>query len=162
MITVNRKINNKGFTLTELLVTVILVAILASYGVYYYSDVVNEGRFNAAKSRLAALGGATARFVLENGTPDDTYPKTIKDNRITGICDPSEIMGVFNCGYAESSLSGFDSNVFAFFFDKNPCNSNTNDVVTVYMVPDEGFTGDAPGCVYFDPESDALVEVNNP
>ena len=151
-----KKINTKGFTLMELLVTVILVAILASYGVYYYKDIMNEGKKNAAKGKLMTLGSATARFILENGEPPEEYPVQIRQEDITGTCDTTKIMGVFNCGYAERSLSS--STDFVFKFGKEPCD-NANVGVTAFMVPTVN-NDSYPSCAFFDPATDTVIEVN--
>lgn len=149
--------NKKGFTLLELLVTVVLVAILASYGVYYYTDIMDEGRENAAKGRLMALGSATARFIMENGTPDENYPVEIDPAQINGQCDTSTIMGVFNCGYAERSLSS--SADFVFSFGNNPCGAVLTDI-TVFMVPTQEAGHDTyPACTYYNPRTDMAIEV---
>ncbi|MBO4707310.1 MAG: type II secretion system protein [Elusimicrobiaceae bacterium] len=164
--------NKKGFTLMELLVTIILVAILASYAVYYYSDIMRESEVNAAKGRLAALGGATTRYVLERGTFSLTNADgeiAITDSIVApGVCipissetsDADKASNVFRCGYAERSL-GFDEH-FDFYFStaNTPCAGGaTLNSLTVVMKPKAGETSAAyPACAYFDPNQDKVVE----
>ena len=117
------KMNKKGFTLMELLVTVILVAVLASYSVYYYNNTIDEGKLHAAKGKMASLGGALERFKLENDRHIGCSESTVEitTSNMSGTCDlvSSEgnglsLLNVFRCGYAERSL-GADEN-FRFYF----------------------------------------------
>ena len=151
-----KTINKKGFTLMELIVTVILVAILASYAVYHYTNVMDEGRLNGAKGKLAALGGSTARFILEHGAPAMTGDVAIDSSVVSGSCNHGEIKGVFTCGYAEKNV-GFDDN-FNFAFSDHPCGLVTN-YITAMMTPKQD-NDIFPDCVYFNPNVDAVVEVN--
>jgi len=170
-----KRINKKGFTLMELLVTVILVAVLASYGVYYYSDILDEGKANAAKGKLASLGGATSRFILENITsPQGLLCGDIQSANVnisTLLAEQSSCVGhpvdnkwymsdVFRCGYAENSLSWDDN--FDFYFGcpnaSSACGTGY-DKVSVYMKPKTGVNG--PACAYFDPNNDKVMEVSN-
>ena len=145
----------------ELIVTVILVAVLASFAVYHYNNIMDEGTLNAAKGKLAALGGATARFILEQGTPapstGEDFAEGVSTSGISGSCDNNDIKGVFTCGYAEKSLSfaeGFD---FSFGYI---CGENTG-TLTVRMVPNGNNADNEnfPSCAYFDPEQDKVIEL---
>ena len=165
------KLAKKGFTLMELLVTVILVAVLASYAVYSYNNTMEEAREKAAKSKLAALGGATMRFLTErgynltnshlcqNGEHGD-FVSDITESNINGTCDRTariNILGVFRCGYAERHL-GVDDN-FDFFFGcpkGHGCGSNSYAGISVYMKRKNGGNCFA----YFDPDVDRVFEVN--
>lgn len=160
------KISKKGFTLMELLVTVILVAILATYAVYYYTDIMREGEVNAAKGKLAALGGAVARYVLEKGTITLQNEVTIGETNLTTLstCNPAatedidKVLNVFRCGYAEKSL-GIDDHFKFVFSPGRPCGSDL-DVTTVYMEPQESEHSDIyPECAYFDPDLDKVIVV---
>ena len=163
----NYKINKKGFTLMELLVTVILVAVLATYAVYHYNSVMDEGRVKAAKGKLAALGGAAARFVLENGDLSLDNQVKITQSNLTNavICDlmsaqnsdTDKVMSIFRCGYAEKSL-GLDK-FFDFYFYKNPCGSDIS-ATRVFIKPKPENIGNSnfPSCAYFDPNTDKVIE----
>ncbi len=160
----------KGFTLIELIVTVILVAILASYAVYHYTAVMREGEVKGARGKLAALGGALERVKIEHGdlNIEGTLPIT---NLNTGDCNYQSsnnnirMMSIFNCGDAERSL-GFDDH-FIFYFGNpsdDPCSAPSNispDVFTVFMVPKEEFEDveEYPTCAFFNPYTDSTVEV---
>lgn len=153
----------KGFTLIELIVTVILVAVLASYAVYHYTTTMREGEVKAARGKLAALGGAVERFKIEHGNPGLVGNLRITDLN-SAVCDyqsadpRNRVMSIFGCGDVERSL-GFDSH-FDFYFG-NPgsgdCGGNLN-MLTVFMLPKEHVEG-YPKCAFFNPNTDSTVEV---
>jgi len=166
------KINKKGFTLMELLVTVVLVAIIASYAVYQYSSIMDEGRVKAAKGKLAALGGATARFLMENApgsgcdwwnTGEIISPSTLADH---AQCVGEEVdhkwymYDVFACGYAERSL-GLNNHFNFYFGCPSQYSCGNYDSLTVFMKPkpENASNSNFPSCAYFDPETDKVVEV---
>ncbi len=165
------KLTKKGFTLMELLVTVILVAILASYGVYYYTDILHEGRYKAAKGQLAALGGATARFLLEDSRSSSRecvhYIDNVNTLYIKGVCNKNDISGeddlmydVFRCGYADKSLAIIEDYKLSFGCpNRHSCGNY--DYMTVFMKPVAGQDDIVAACAYFDPDTDRVVEVRN-
>ena len=135
------KISKKGFTLMELLVTVILVAILASYGVYYYTNTMREGNLNAAKGKLAGLGGAVERFKIEYGDSTLGSPLQITAATMSGTCNyysedtEVKMYSIFRCGYVEKSL-GIDDN-FDFYLgapSAGICGGSGNST-TAFMTP---------------------------
>ena len=166
--------NKKGFTLMELLVTVILVAVLASYSVYYYNNTIDEGKLNAAKGKLAALGGAFERYKIEQGsiTQCPTQGLLITESNMNASCGKTVLQHnnqtanrafeTFHCGYAEKHL-GLDEN-FNFYFgcpeiDSKDC-GDPGVGFTVYMKPKSKTSSDVyPTCAYFNPSIDKVVEV---
>jgi type IV pilus assembly protein PilE len=56
------KNKSKGFSLTELLVTVLIVAILAAYAIPNYRQYVLESRRTEAQNRLLEVAGMFERF----------------------------------------------------------------------------------------------------
>ena len=59
---------NKGFTLVELIIVVIIIGILASVGIPQYNKTMERSRISEASSILGALRGAQLRYKLENGS----------------------------------------------------------------------------------------------
>jgi type IV pilus assembly protein PilE len=59
---------NKGFTLVELLIVVVIVSLLAMVAVPSYNVSVAKARRADAQSSLSNLAGAMERFFTENGT----------------------------------------------------------------------------------------------
>ncbi|MFA4988060.1 MAG: prepilin-type N-terminal cleavage/methylation domain-containing protein [Candidatus Omnitrophota bacterium] len=58
---------NKGFTLIELIVVIIIVGILASVGMTQYTKVVEKGRAAEARIVLGSLRTAEVAEYMENG-----------------------------------------------------------------------------------------------
>lgn len=157
-------LSKKGFTLMELLITVILVAVLASYSVYYYNNTIDEGKLNAAKGKLAALGGALERYKIENVHFDTAGCKDVVDVRSTAAeiteCfsdDPYHLANLFNCGYAERHL-GIDENFDFSFGCASECGADGVNVFSVFMTP-RTESSVFPVCAYFDPDTDKVKEV---
>lgn len=158
--------NKKGFTLMELLTTVILVAILASYAVYYYNNTMREGEVHAAEGKLAALGGAFERYKIDYGSITIDNPIQITETFLTtGItCDHYstsvnvKVKSIFICGDVEKSL-GIDNN-FNFYFgspNHSSCGGGIN-TATVFMKPKTA-NSVYPSCAYFNPGTDKVEEV---
>ena len=152
----------------ELLVTVILVAVLASYSVYYYNNTIDEGKVRAAEGKMATLGGGFERFKLETDRHVSCANEglEITSDNIVGVCDLNSeenregLLNVFYCGYAERSLGLDDS--FQFYFGcPSDCGVETtiNEFV-VYMKPKNPNASSVfPSCAYFNPVQDKVVEV---
>lgn len=61
-----------GFTLIELMITVVIVAILAAIALPSYSDFVMRSRLTDAHAKLGDLRGQMERYFLDNRTYEDT------------------------------------------------------------------------------------------
>jgi type IV pilus assembly protein PilE len=61
-----------GFTLIELMITVVIVAILAAIALPSYSDFVMRSRLTDAHAKLGDLRGQMERYFLDNRTYQDT------------------------------------------------------------------------------------------
>ena len=70
-LTANSK--NKGFTLFELIVVIIIIGILATLGFTQYARVVEKGRTAEAISVLGTIRIAARAYYLQNGA----YPATL-------------------------------------------------------------------------------------
>ena len=58
---------NRGFTLLELLIVVVIIGILASVGVPRYNKVVKKAKVAEADAVLGAMRGSEMRYYAENG-----------------------------------------------------------------------------------------------
>lgn len=61
-----KSIAQKGFTLLELMVVVVIVGVLAALVVPNFLDRPNEARVTAAKTDIAAINGALKLYKLDN------------------------------------------------------------------------------------------------
>jgi len=64
--------NNKGFTLIELMVVIIILGILMGYVGYQFMGAPDEARYNQANIQIQALEDALKMYRLDNGD----YPST--------------------------------------------------------------------------------------
>lgn len=62
--------NNKAFTLLELVVVIIIIAILAALGFTQYNKVVESARLTEARVRLGLMRTLVTEYYLENGVLD--------------------------------------------------------------------------------------------
>jgi len=77
MIFTNTKVKNQGFTIVELLIVVVVIAILAAITIVSYNGITNRANASAAASLAAAV---QKKVELYAGEPDTNgYPATIAD-----------------------------------------------------------------------------------
>jgi prepilin-type N-terminal cleavage/methylation domain-containing protein len=63
------KKNNKGFTLVELMVVVVIIGILVAIAVPVYNASQKTARVNADKANVRILKGAGQQYITDEGIP---------------------------------------------------------------------------------------------
>jgi len=61
-----------GFTIVELLIVIVVIAILAAISIVAYNGIQERGRFSSMRSDIATLNKAIQLYYADNGT----YPVT--------------------------------------------------------------------------------------
>ena len=77
----NKKKNNKGFTLVELLVVIAIIGILAVVAVPTLFKNIEKGKIASLESDISAIRSATLSYYADNST----YPTTTSSNNAEGL-----------------------------------------------------------------------------
>ena len=76
--------NNKGFTLLELLVVVLIIGILAAVALPQYKKSVEKTKLTEALENLAVIEGAAQRYILAHPETSSTWLKDFLDVDLSG------------------------------------------------------------------------------
>ena len=102
--------NQKGFTLVELMVVVVIIGILVAIAIPVYNSVQGNAQQNACDATVRTLNGASTMFNAEKGdfprSVDDLVPGYILEKPscpTTG--EYSVTNGVFSCNVHGSTTS---------------------------------------------------------
>lgn len=101
----SRMQNQKGFTLVELMVVVVILGILVAIAVPIYRNVQTNAEENACKANIRTLEGAYLIYTADEspGTWPDDYlvgeeePKCPSDDTAKYTMDPNTLK--FDCSY---------------------------------------------------------------
>lgn len=90
----------KGFTLIELLVVVLIIGILASVGVPYYSKTMETSKATDAVAIGHMLANAYRMFQLDNPGVN-LNGSTLSDSCNSGACNPGDLSScrILRCNY---------------------------------------------------------------
>jgi prepilin-type N-terminal cleavage/methylation domain-containing protein len=71
-----RKNGQKGFTMIELMVVVVIVGVLAGIAIPIYAKYIKNARLTEATGRMGEIITAAKAFALEHQNPNATWPTT--------------------------------------------------------------------------------------
>src|SRR5947199_2803559 len=84
-----RKINNRGFTLVEILIVVLILGILAAIVIPKYSNASGDAKRNSLRSSLQAVRGQVELYMLQHGD----LPPALSGSDWTPLTDASMFSG---------------------------------------------------------------------
>jgi prepilin-type N-terminal cleavage/methylation domain-containing protein len=91
--------NERGFTIVELLIVIVVIGILAGISITSYNGITDRARLTAAKSAAAAVAQKAELYLIE--TSD--YPTNYED--LTGAGAIGQIYQVNNITFSETTLA---------------------------------------------------------
>jgi type II secretion system protein G len=106
--------NNKGFTLVELMVVLLILGILVAIAIPIYNSTQANAQKKACQTNLRTLDGAAAQYMAEQGNwPGDVNDLTSKNYIKTAPnCPSNNAAGYtwnatdneFNCGHSNDHV----------------------------------------------------------
>jgi prepilin-type N-terminal cleavage/methylation domain-containing protein len=106
----DRSTSRRGFTLTELMVVMVMIGVMVAMSVPSYQRAIEQSRADIAAANLRAIWAAERLYWLENGryTPaaDPPTPDTaLQSLRDLGLIDGEIVAGTGGYTYAITSAS---------------------------------------------------------
>lgn len=117
--------STNGFTIVELLIVVVVIAILAAITIVSYNGITEKSRYAAMRSDLQSINKAILMYHAENGT----YPITPGSS---ATCSGSW------CGWDQATGDGFVPGLTPKYISSTPqlATSNSNGDTFLYRSPD--------------------------
>lgn len=123
---------HKGFTLMELIVVIILVAIIAAFAIPNYIESVNKTKIRDAVSQLSTLHSANAIYRARAG--GYLSGSNLNLAAINSGLNINLIAGDLTYSYTRSSASAYQASAsgsgFAVIVDENPIDDASNPCCT--------------------------------
>jgi type IV pilus assembly protein PilA len=132
----NIKTKQKGFTIVELLIVIVVIAILAAISIVAYNGIQNRGKASAAKSAAAALQKKAEIYSTENSQ----YPNTV--SVITGTGTQNSVTTTATDTWYAAQGSAFTTTASTTLTTSTTAPA---DPKTIYYVP----STTVGGCIYW-------------
>ena len=103
----NKRMNQRGFTLMELMVVIVIVAILAAVAVPLYINYVKDARRTEAKGAIAAVISAEQIYYQNNNVYLDVAVSDLTSDKNPLKVDVSEVSRNWDVQVKSASTTGF-------------------------------------------------------
>ena len=121
--------NNKAFTLTELLAVIILLTLLTSIVVFSVGSVLNTSKENLTKTQISNIEKAAETYYLREGIDDTDYNLDETEDCVNlsylienGYIDDDEIENFVNNNKLDGSVEiNYNSNQYTYKYKENKC-----------------------------------------
>ena len=146
----------KGFTLLELMITVVIISILAGIALPAYNDYVLRGRFIEATGNLADLRVKMEQFYMDNrsysvpldaklcGIPGNNTPTASDARYFTYECAPDNPNGIGAQTYVLTAKGVAAQGLDGIWFTVNERNAKATQIVAGSTMEKHGYAG--AGC----------------
>jgi type IV pilus assembly protein PilE len=141
----------QGFTLIELMITVAIIAVIASIAVPNYTDYITRSKFTEAYGQLGDLRVKMEQYYMDNrrysttagggtcGIPGGNAPTTLGTRYFTYACLPGGTNAAGDQTYTLTATGASDQALNGIAFTVNHANDRTTTVAASTLMADKGY-----------------------
>ncbi|MBA3564136.1 MAG: type IV pilin protein [Gammaproteobacteria bacterium] len=129
----------RGFTLIELMIALVIVAILASIAIPGYRNYILRTNRGDATAALLKIAAAQEKFYLQN----DTYTTNLTDAPPDGLGIPTTENGLYDLAVGAADTAGFTATATAIAGEAQA----SDDDCQTFTINQQGVRGSDPGDV---------------
>jgi len=126
---------NSGFTIVELLIVIVVIAILAAISIVAYNGVQERARVSVQKSDILAIAKQASLFMVDDGAPPNTsteWGSVLRNANLFDATRDASVKRFIFCYDATKYAIITNSTKSPFYFVKNgaPGEANWDSTVT--------------------------------